>query len=585
MTDDRDTLLEIAGAVTDGAPVDWAAKLRGGEAPKDRLDRLRVIEKIALVHGGARAEVPARSPGPSQNLTASLAAEDPPPALPAPSRWGHLRIIERIGKGGYGDVYRAYDSNLQVEVALKLLRPDRKLGRTDDRHFLDEARRLARVRHPNVLTVHGADRHDGQVGLWTDLLQGKTLEECIEQQGPYGAEEAGLIGIELCRALAAVHGAGLIHRDVKTSNVMREKGGRIVLMDFSSTTESDPQLEGAEGAPTTGTPLFMAPELLKGEEPTIASDIYSLGVLLYRLVGAAFPVHATTLPELIEKHERGRFVPLHDVRPTLPSSFAQVIERALARDPEHRFSSVGEMERALRSSLGICDETDDDAQEPVKWYRRWRVALGTLVAAVVAAGIGLVLFPGLGPGRFQVDASLYRFGDGTEERLLPGASVSLGDLLFLEIEGSTRMHVYVMSEDANGQTFRLFPLPGLDLANPLSPGTPYRLPGAVSNTSKYWEVTSAGGRETFLVIASREALEDVERELARLRLAGSENAAEPNQRAAAPLRGVGGLAEQAPSLEEAEAGRLSGIVKNLAGQAANRSGVWIWEIELTNAAP
>src|SRR5262249_11140650 len=158
-----------------------------------------------------------------------------------PFRWGPLEVRHRIGSGSFGEVFVARDPRLQREVALKL----RRAGALErSKRWLDEARRLARVRHPNVVTVYGADQHDGRGGLWMELVHGRTLEERLRHEGPLGAREGALIGAELCAALAAVHGQGLVHGDVKTHNVMREgapgasrDAGRIVLMDFGSAHE------------------------------------------------------------------------------------------------------------------------------------------------------------------------------------------------------------------------------------------------------------------------------------------------------------------------------------------------------------
>src|SRR5262249_48722819 len=149
-------------------------------------------------------------------------------------------------------------------------------------------RTLARVRHRNVLSVLGAARHDGRVGMWTELVSGETLEESLARRGRFGDTEAARVGIELCRAQAAVHAAGLIHRDVKTRNVMRAEGGRIVLMDFGSVTRWSP-LESADAeAFRVGTPLAMAPEQLSGAKLDPRADLYGLGVLLYRLVSGRY---------------------------------------------------------------------------------------------------------------------------------------------------------------------------------------------------------------------------------------------------------------------------------------------------------
>ena len=132
--------------------------------------------------------------------------------------------------------------------------------------IIDEARALARVRHPSVVCVHGADMHDGRAGLWMELVRGRTLAQLVAANGLFGPREAAGIGQDLCRALAAVHAEHLVHRDVKAQNVMRGlAGGRIVLMDFGA----------------SHTPLYLAPEVLAGGRDTVASDLDALGVLLY----------------------------------------------------------------------------------------------------------------------------------------------------------------------------------------------------------------------------------------------------------------------------------------------------------------
>ena len=156
-------------------------------------------------------------------------------------------------------------------MALKLLLPGRHNRDEEARALLREARAIARVRHPNVVPIYGVDQHDGRVGFWSDFVKGQTLAELVTTQGATGPREAALIGIEVCRAAGAVHAAGFLHRDIKAANVMREEGGRILLMDFGLTHEH------GVGGDASGTPAYMAPELLLGQPATIASDVYAIG--------------------------------------------------------------------------------------------------------------------------------------------------------------------------------------------------------------------------------------------------------------------------------------------------------------------
>ncbi len=205
-------------------------------------------------------------------------------------------LFESVGAGAFGTVYRAWDTKVDREVALKLV----SAGATN-RSPLSEARNLARIRHPNIVTVYGAEQDSEQVGIWMEFIQGETLAAMVRDRGPMSAREVVGIGVDLCRALSALQGASLLHRDIKAHNVMREVGGRIVLMDFSGAWTSD---AGETPANLSGTPLYMAPELFENRPPTVASDIYSLGVLLFYLLAGRLPVEGASLAELKDAHAR-----------------------------------------------------------------------------------------------------------------------------------------------------------------------------------------------------------------------------------------------------------------------------------------
>src|SRR5271168_4415169 len=211
---------------------------------------------------------------------------NPPPGL---AGWGGFGLLARVGYGGFGEVYRAWDAHLEREVALKLLLPGSVGGEEEYRAMLQEARALASVRHPNVVHVYGMDRQDGRVGFWTDFVHGKTLSALLGDQGPFGYREAALIGLDVAKALSAVHRVGLLHRDIKAENVMREEGGRILLMDFGLSALEQRQNNFA------GTPNYMAPELFQNGKSTVASDIYAMGVLLYYLLAGAYPAKLSGL--------------------------------------------------------------------------------------------------------------------------------------------------------------------------------------------------------------------------------------------------------------------------------------------------
>jgi TolB-like protein/Tfp pilus assembly protein PilF len=332
MPADANRLRALAEAVADGSPIDWdAAESSVDPASVDLVRELRLLASVAEVHRHW-PEATTTTPTPASGRTETDTA------------WGPLRILERLGAGSFGAVYRARDSRLARDVALKLLHNSPSAESASS--IIEEGRLLARVRHPHVVSVLGADRFDGRIGIWMELIQGRTLETVLRQDGLFGAREAALIGIDLCGALAAVHAQELVHRDVKAQNVMREEGGRVVLMDFGAGGEAALAVEKH-----TGTPVYMAPELFDGGRATAQSDIYSLGVLLFRLVTGGYPVEGRTAAEVQAAHARGARRYLRDVRADLPAPFVSAIERALAPDPAARFESGGAMEQALAKAV------------------------------------------------------------------------------------------------------------------------------------------------------------------------------------------------------------------------------------------
>jgi tetratricopeptide (TPR) repeat protein len=321
-------------------------------------------------------------------------------APPAKSAWGSFVLIARVGAGGFGEVYRAWDPHLQREVALKLLLPGAVGGDAEYEAMLREARALAAVRHPNIVPVHGVDRHDGRVGFWTDFVRGKTLAVLLREQGTFGSREAAAIGLDVAKALSAVHRAGLLHRDIKAENVMREEGGRILLMDFG--------LSGLEHRQTdvAGTPNYMAPELFRGGQSIVASDIYAMGVLLYYLLAGEYPVQLTGLTALESLARLSQRKPLMDLRPDLPNSLLRTVSTAMEMDPATRFASAGQLAAALAESLGAAPPPEiPAAAAPDKSTPRRRVKFLAGIAVAMALAAGLVMWRGLLPQQFRLGKS------------------------------------------------------------------------------------------------------------------------------------------------------------------------------------
>jgi TolB-like protein len=320
-----DVLLdELADAILDGTPIDWSdVASRAEPSARELIDEFRTL--ASLRRSGATEAIPAQ---------AKL------------DRWGHLQVLERVGQGAFGDVYRAWDPRLDREVALKLLHA----LRGDDASqpaVIEEGRLLARVRHPNVVTIYGAECIDDRVGLWMEFVRGRTLEQRIRQDGPLPAEEVTRIGVDLCGAVSAVHAAGLIHRDIKAQNLIAADEGRLVLMDFGTGLD----LRREPEQPAAGTPLYLAPEVLAGGASTMQSDVYSIGVVLYRLLTGHYPVHASDMASLHDAHARGKRTGLRSVRGDAPPRLARIIEQALNPDPARRPAGAEAFGKALAGAV------------------------------------------------------------------------------------------------------------------------------------------------------------------------------------------------------------------------------------------
>ena len=362
----HESVNDLAGAILDGTPIDWQLADSGaGDTDRTLLEQLRVLAAIADVH---------RRP-----LEENTGLRE----------WGPLRVLEPIGRGAFGEVYRAWDTRLDREVALKLLPSSSPADETRATTIIEEGRLLARVRHPNVATIYGAERIGDRVGLWMEFIDGQTLEQTIRDGRPFTEAEALGIGSQLCAAVAAVHQAGLLHRDIKAQNVMISSDGRVVLMDFGAGRE----LGDATGDGLTGTPLYLAPELLKGHPATVSSDVYACGVVLYYLLTGSFPICARTLPELRAGHERVERIPIAQRRSDLSAPCAAVIERALDPDSSQRYHSVSE----LRADLSRLAPDAGGAPRP-------------RIVAMTALAAGLMLISVDSVARFSGRSSPLRSG-------------------------------------------------------------------------------------------------------------------------------------------------------------------------------
>jgi predicted Ser/Thr protein kinase len=399
--------------IADGVAVDWHA-LESGASDEDRefLKCLQVLDGLAGLHRSTDAD------GSAVDASVEETTDRVPGAAIAERSdiWGRHRLLQKIGEGSFGSVYRAWDPELEREIAIKILH-QRISNSALKQRLLREGRALAKISHPNVVNVFAVESHGDRVGLCMEFIRGETLDSVLRTHGTLNAREAMLVVEDVCRALAAVHRAGFVHRDVKARNVIREQGGRVVLMDFG-TGRSTEQPARAGRHEIAGTPVYMAPEVLAGHGASPVSDVYSVGVLLYHLVTGEYPHEGRTMDGLRAAHRDGRRTPLIDRRPDLPLPFVQVVERALAADPQQRFPSAG----ALLEALGAVDGS-------TRLRLRFLVNIGVAAAGTFVALIALGM---LNSRVFNFALKRSDFADETVwDWLLWGARSCVGPAIWL----------------------------------------------------------------------------------------------------------------------------------------------------------
>ncbi|MEZ5977772.1 MAG: protein kinase [Planctomycetota bacterium] len=427
-----------------------------------------------------------------------------------PQEFGYV-LLEELGRGGFGRVHRAHDRGLRRDVAVKIV----DAGDSDEarRRFVAEAQLLASVDHPNVVRVHAVVEEEGEVRLVTELLKGRTLAATVSNDGPLGEREAATIGIEVCRALSALHGRGLVHLDVKPGNVMRVEGGRVVLLDFGFARERMPSDRSGD-RPLGGTPPFMAPEHLLGADGIgPAADVYGLAATLYWCVTGAHPFDFDR-EGVVDRVLAGSFTPLSDARADVDADFAAIVERGLSRVPSKRFASAGEFEAALRRWLASSEGAlhtagSGNGSRNAAW----------IAALVVVATAGVLWFlrdrandlrAGDGTGAvveavpLEVSVRFLRRSDGgTQGTATEGVELGSDDPLpkgaqvWFEVTGSEPFYLYIFNQDAEGSQYCL--VPERDVPDFCPAGDAMRFP-----STGQLSVTNLSSREHVFVIASQD---------------------------------------------------------------------------------
>ena len=313
-------------------------------------------------------------------------------SIPANTVIGQYRVIEAIGGGGMGVVYKAEDTKLGRLVALKFLSDDVAADAEVMGRFQREARAASALNHPNICTVYDIEEYDGRQFIAMEYLDGRTLKDHLLSQN-FDSDEVARIGIQIAEALAAAHFKRIIHRDIKPGNIVITSTGLVKVLDFGLA-----KLIGGEAAnvatqsitatnTVSGTVPYMSPEQLRGRAVDHRTDIYALGIVLYEMSSGRRPFTAELLSELIDDILHSPIPPLREVNRKLPPKLEEIILKCLEKDPEDRYQSAKEITVDLRRMTTPSATSVRSVSRP----HRWRVRAISLRWAAVVALLVLVL--------------------------------------------------------------------------------------------------------------------------------------------------------------------------------------------------
>lgn len=265
---------------------------------------------------------------------------------------GKYRVVSRLGRGGMGTVYKAVDETLDREVAIKCLNPD--IAEPDVlKRFRAEAVMLARLNHPNIATLFELTEHDGQLLMVMEFVRGETFDQMSTRVGAMPIDRAAHLCVQVLDALASAHRAGVVHRDLKLANLMLTESGRTKVMDFGIARMAGGERLTNNGF-MVGTPAYMSPEQVLGGEIDGRADLYSMGVVFYRLLTAQLPFKADSGIAMAHKQLHDMHTPVRQLRMELPAECEEILTRALAKAPGDRYPTADHFKAALEVLSGAA---------------------------------------------------------------------------------------------------------------------------------------------------------------------------------------------------------------------------------------
>ncbi|MBA2604230.1 MAG: protein kinase [Acidobacteria bacterium] len=380
----------------------------------------------------------------------------------APTVISHYRLLDRLGEGGMGEVYRAEDLRLKREVAIKLLRREGGTSAEWLARFEREARLASSLQHPHICTIHELGEHEGQPFIVMERLEGRTMRQVLEG-GALPAARVLELARQIAEALDAAHRRGIIHRDIKPANLFLTHGDRLKVLDFGlaklaadepqtrAIDASSPTVDG--GLPpdltrtgsTVGTASYMSPEQAQGQPVDARTDLFSLGTVLYEMATGRRAFGGDDVPLIVMKIINGIVIAPRTVNASIPESLDAIIQRLMAVDPQARFQTAGELLTALQTAaqaLAPSSTAGVSAAAPATRQRRLRtrwIAAATVATLLMAGVVGRTWLARNGPALTDRDSILISAienitGDPVfDETLSEALKVHLGQSPFLDI--------------------------------------------------------------------------------------------------------------------------------------------------------
>lgn len=257
------------------------------------------------------------------------------------------QLLQKVGTGGMAEVFRARDSMLERYVAIKVLRAEYTENKAFQERFRQEARAAANLSHPNIVTVHDFGLDRGQLFIVMEHVPGTDLKTLLRQRGRFSVEEAIPLIVQACAGIGYAHRAGLVHCDVKPHNMLVTPDKRLKVTDFGIARALATIHPEERSDVVWGSPQYFSPEQAAGEPPSPASDVYSLGIVLYEVLTGSLPFNASTPEELGRMHLDARPHPIREYLPDIPETLEQIVDKVLSKEPSARYRTADQLGRVL----------------------------------------------------------------------------------------------------------------------------------------------------------------------------------------------------------------------------------------------